>query len=179
MKTKTFLLIALSCLLVVGCKKSEEKNDPTPPEPTFTKITEDQLKSYFPYAVDDKIIFRSNLTRNDHTYTVQECSFTNKAGKMNLAVSMKGREPFADHDQLTIELKAEVTDNKILKIDFLQYLIVQPASRTTGSYTYDASKNDSLPATITLSDGTVIKQDKGLSSYIDYDSEEWAFLRRE
>jgi hypothetical protein len=177
MKAKTLLLIALSSLLIVGCKKSEENNEPTSPEPSFTKITEEQLKSYFPYAVDDKIIF-SNEGFSNLTYTVKDCLFNNKAGKMKLAVSMNGRADFSDHDATTIELNAEVTDNKILKIDFLEYLINQPSAKTTGTFTYDASKNDSLPEQIVLSNGAIIKQDKGLVYYEDCYSYKWSFWRR-
>ncbi len=177
MKAKSFLFIIMSCLLVVGCTKKSE-DEPTPPEPSFTKITEDQVKSYFPYAVDDQIVFRGEGW-SDHTYTVKESSFTNKAGKMNLAVSMTGRDTFiSSKDTYTIELKVEVTDNKILKIDFLQYLNIQPSSKTTGTYTYDASKNDSLPEKIVLTNGAIVQKDKGLVYYEDYDSYKLYFLRR-
>lgn len=180
MKARSFLFIIMSCLLVVGCtKKSEDEPTPTPSEPSYTKITEDMLKSYFPYAVDDQIVFRNEiLSVEDNIYTVKECTFTNKAGKMNLAISMNGKQILNEKDQFIMEWNAEVTDNKILKIDFVQYLIVQPSNKTIGTYTYDASKDGELPAKITLSNGAIIQQDKGLTYYEDYDSGKWYFLKR-
>ena len=181
MKAKTLLLIALSSLLVVGCKKSEENNEPTSPEPSFTKITEDQLKSYFPYTVGDEYIFRCEVGVEDRIFRVADYSFTNKAGKMTVDVSLIGRERYSSDDEfLSIDLKAEVTDNKILKMSSeYDYIIYMPVgTKVLGTYTYDASKNDSLPAKISLSDVATIKKDIGLSYYVDDVGYQFYFLKR-
>ena len=185
MKAKSFLLIALSCLLVVGCKKSEEKTEPTPPEPSFTKITEDQLKSYFPYIVGDEFIFRCDVIVEDRILRVDNYSFTNKAGKMIVDVNFIGRERYAHIDgsnpeYFHIDLKAEVTNNKILKMDSeYEYIIYMPYdTKVPGTYTYDASQNDSLPERISLSDVATIKKDIGLTYYVDDDGYEFYFLKR-
>ena len=179
MKATKLLLIALSCMLIVGCKKSQNEPEESQPQGTTTVITEDQLKSYFPYAVGDKIVFRNDDQFYDYTYTVKVYSFTNQAGKMNLIVSMKGSDSSSiDPEVLSIELKAEVTDNKILKIDFENSIKNMPKSIVTGTYTYDASKEDELLEKITLSNGAIIKEKKGLVYYEDYESGEWYFLKR-
>ncbi|MBR0195678.1 MAG: hypothetical protein IJQ32_05520 [Paludibacteraceae bacterium] len=178
MTAKTFLLIVLSCLLVVGCKKSEEKNEPTPPEPTFTKITEDQLKSYFPYTVGKRLAFESEESTADLYYTIKEVKFTNNSNKMELFVSMKEEGVHTTGlSYQVIEMKTIVTDSKILKTEFTNYRIYSSSKvwETTGSYTYDASKNDSLPEKIVLSNGAIIQKDKGLVYYEDHDSYKWYF----
>lgn len=173
MKTKTFLFIVLSSLLAVACSKDSE----TPP--SFNKITEEQLKSYFPYAKGDQMEFEpENAPWNFITYTVKEFAFANKEGKMTVTVSMAGREPASKTDDFSIELNAEVTDNKILKIDFAERIITIPSSLVTGTYTYDAGKEDGLPEEITLSNGAIVKKDKGLVYYEDYDSNKIYFLKR-
>ena len=177
MKAKTLFLILLSSMLIVGCKnKSEENNEPTPPEPSFTKITEDQVKSYFPYAVDDKIIFYNDRIL-DANYTVKDFTLTNKSDKLNILVTMTGTD-FMGTETYAMELKAELISNKILKMDFSERIITIPTSNVTGTYTYDASKGEELPTEIILSNGAIIKKDKGLVYYEDYDSNPWNFLRR-
>lgn len=166
MKAKSFLLIALSCLLVVGCKKSDDSNA----EEQFTKITEEQVKSYFPYAVDDRQLFISNI--GYLYYTVAENSFTNTAGKMNIKVLLNGKDVYGS-DYCTVELKAEVTDNKILKVDFTHSFTRTAAHNIIGSYTFDASKGEDLSDEITLSCGAIIKKNVGLLYYKDYSSYEW------
>ena len=76
-----------------------------------------------------------------------------------------------------IEMKTIVTDSKILKTEFTNYRIYSSSKvwETTGSYTYDASKNDSLPEKIVLSNGAIIQKDKGLVYYEDHDSYKWYF----
>lgn len=178
MKAKSFLFIVLSCLLVVGCKKSEEKNEPTPSEPTFTKITEDQLKSYFPYAVGKRLGFDSEESTADLYYTIKEVKFTNNSNKMELFVSMKGEGSGSTGIAYQIiDMKTTVTNGKILNTEFTNYKIYNSSKlwETTASYTYDASKNDSLPEKITLSNGAIIKKDKGLVYYEDNDSYKWYF----
>ena len=177
MKAKNVFYLLLSCLLIVGCKnKSEENNEPTPPEPSFTKITEDQVKSYFPYAVDDKIIFYNDRIL-DAIYTVKDFTLTNKSDKLNILVTMTGND-FMGTETYAMELKAELISNKILKMDFSERIITIPTSNVTGTYTYDASKGEELPTEIILSNGAIIKKDKGLVYYEDYDSNPWNFLRR-
>ena len=178
MKAKTLFLILLSSLLVVGCKnKSEENNEPTPPEPTFTKITEDQVKSYFPYTTGRRLAFETESYATIY-YTVKEAKLTNNSNKMELYVSMKGEESGSTGVAYDIiDMKTTVTDSKILKIEFTNYSVYSSSKiwETTGSYTYDASKNDSLPEKIVLSNGAIIQKDKGLIYYEGYDSTKWYF----
>ena len=178
MKTKTLFLILLSSLLVVGCKnKSEENNEPTPPEPSFTKITEEQLMSYFPYTTGRRLAFETESYATLY-YTVTEAKLTNNSNIMELNVSMK--EEGVETTGLTyqvIDMKTTVTDSKILKTEFTNYRVYSSSKmwETTGSYTYDASKNDSLPEKIVLTNGAIVQKDKGLIYYEDYDSYKWYF----
>ena len=178
MKAKTLFLILLSSMFVVGCKKSEEKAEPTPPqEPTFTKITEDQVKSYFPYTTGRRLAFETE-SYTDLYYTVTEAKLTNNSNKMELYVSMKGEESGSTGVAYEIiDMKTTVTDSKILKTEFSNYSVYYSSKiwETTGSYTYDASKNDSLPEKIVLSNGAIIQKDKGLIYYEGYDSTKWYF----
>lgn len=178
MKARTFLFIVLSCLLVVGCtKKSEDEPTPTPSEPTFTKITEEQLMSYFPYTTGRRLAFETESYATIY-YTVKEAKLTNNSNKMELYVSMKGEgDGSTGVAYQVIDMKTTVTDSKILKTEFANYLIYSSDKKweTTGSYTYDASKNDSLPEKIVLSNGAIIQKDKGLIYYEDYDSYKWYF----
>jgi len=51
-------------------------------------------------------------------------------------------------------------------------------TKVPGTYTYDASQNDSLPERISLSDVATIKKDIGLTYYVDDDGYEFYFLKR-
>jgi hypothetical protein len=104
---------------------------------------------------------------------------------MIVDVNFIGRERYAHIDgsnpeYFHIDLKAEVTNNKILKIDSeYEYIIYMPYdSKVPGTYTYDASQNDSLPEKISLSDVATIKKDIGLTYYVDDDGYEFYFLKR-
>lgn len=173
MKARTFLFIVLSCLLVVGCKKSQNEPEEPLPQETPTVITEEQLMSYFPYKNGDRILFeRYDLEKV--IYTVEDVKTSKDAGKIHLDISMSGTEYLDPTTPYYITLTAEVTD-KQFKIDFSQQLYVFPA--TKGNYVYEG-KGEELPETITFSNNAVIKKDKGLIYYKDADSGEWNFLKR-
>lgn len=166
MKARTFLFIVLSCLLIVGCKKSQNE----PEESTPTVITEEQLMSYFPYKNADRLVFRSSTY--DVTYTVLECRATKSDDEMIVNVSMTGSTYMTDGYYMIV--KIVVTDQQ-LKMDFSQNIA---DIGTEGTYLLDLSKGEKLPETIILSNNAVIKQNEGIVSYIDGYSDKWNFLKR-
>ena len=170
MKATKLLLIALSCLLIVGCKKSQNEPKEPLPQETPTVITEEQLMSYFPYKNADRLVFRGSTY--DVTYTVLECRATKSDDKMIVNVSMTGSTYLTDGYYMIV--KIVVTDQQ-LKMDFSQNIA---DIGTEGTYLLDLSKGEKLPETITLSNNAVIKKNEGIVSYIDGYSDKWYFLKR-
>lgn len=176
MKATKLLLILLSCMLVVGCKKNNTEDEPTPPTPQTDTISAEQLKSYFPYKNMDKIVFRSTYAAGgDVTYTVISSKLSYEKNNMQLITTMSGTD--YDKTNYFISLKGVVTDGTLLQIDFQQ--ITANAFEIKGNYTYDATKEKELPETITLSNGAIIKKNTGLYYYKDTDLLEWTFYRRQ
>ena len=178
MKTKLFLFL-LICFVFAGCDKKNE--------PTQISISEDLLKSYFPYQNGDRLTFFNDLMGNVN-YTVLESSFRKEEGKMIVTVNMTGAN-YKGEQLYFILLDAVVENEHVLTINYRQSL--QESSQTNsllsanavsnstnGSFTYDAETGSELPKTITLSDGSIIKQNEGLTYFIDYDSEKWYFKKR-
>lgn len=174
MKTTKLLLIVLSCMLIIGCKKNSD--EPTPPSQQTDTISTEQLQSYFPYKNTDKIVFRSNRAAGgDVTYTVISSKLSYEKNSMQLIATMSGTD--YDKTPYFISLKGVVTDGTLLQIDFQQ--ITANAFEIKGNYTYDATKEKEIPETITLSNGAIIKKNIGLYYYKDRDLLEWWFHRRQ
>ena len=55
MKATKLLLIVLSCMLVIGCKKNKSDDEPTPPTPQTDTISAQVLQSYYPYKNMEQI----------------------------------------------------------------------------------------------------------------------------
>jgi hypothetical protein len=142
-------------------------------------ITEAQLKSYFPYSNGDRIVFFNDLM-GDVTYTVLESTLRDSSHIMNVNVTMVGAN-YMGEQLYYLVMNAKVTDNKIIKIDFFQGLESSPNANELSdgeSFVYDVSADGELPSIITLSKGSVIQRDKGITSFIDFDSEKWYFKKR-
>ena len=172
MKATKLLLIILSCMLVIGCKRNNS-DEPTPPSQQTDTISIELLKSYFPYKNMDKIVFESHGTA-DVTYTVIDAKTTYENKKLLLTTTMNGSD--GRSGIYFVSLKAEMTNGTLLKISFQQ--ITGSAFEINGSYTYDATKEKEIPETITLSNGAIIKKNIGLYYYKDTDLLEWTFYRR-
>ena len=173
MKAAKLLLIVLSCMLVIGCKKNKSDDELTPPAPQTDTISTELLKSYFPYKNMDKIVFECH-GNPDVTYTVVDAKTTYANKKLQLTTTMNGSD--VKSGTYFVSLKAEVTNGTLLKINFQQ--ITGGAFEINGSYTYDATKEKEIPETITLSNGAIIKKNVGLYYYKDTDFLEWTFYRR-
>ena len=174
MKATKLLLIVLSCMLVIGCKKNKSDDEPTPPAPQTDTISTELLKSYFPYKNMDKIVFESRGSA-DVIYTVITAKTIYENKKLQLTTTMNGVDDIRSGTYF-VSLKAEVTNGTLLKINFQQ--ITGGAFEINGSYTYDATKGKEIPETITLSNGAIIKKNVGLYYYKDTDFLEWTFYRR-
>lgn len=173
MKATKLLLIALSCMLIIGCKRNNTEDEPTPPASQTDTISAAELQSYFPYKNMDKIVFESHGTA-DVTYTVIDAKTTYENKKLLLTTTMNGSD--GRSGIYFVSLKAEVTNGTLLKINFQQ--ITGGAFEINGSYTYDATKEKEIPETITLSNSAIIKKNIGLYYYKDTDLLEWTFYRR-
>ena len=171
MKTLKVCFFVLCGALLLACGGPEEPTQ---------KITEEQFKSYFPYSNGDRMVFFNDLI-GDVTYTVLESSSINSANKMNIKVTMVGTN-YLGEQLYFILLNGEVADNKIIKIEFSQGLEDSMNTNGTipanGSYVFDVSAGETLPSVITLSDGSIIEQDKGITYFVDFDSEKWYFKKR-
>ena len=173
MKATKLLLIVLSCMLVIGCKKNKSDDEPTPPAQQTDTISAQVVQSYFPYKNMDKIVFESRGTA-DVTYTVVDAKTTYGNKKLQFTTTMNGSD--GRGGTYFVSLKAEVTNGTLLNINFQQ--ITGGAFEINGSYTYDATKEKEIPETITLSNGAIIKKNVGLYYYKDTDFLEWTFYRR-
>lgn len=177
MKAVKCMKMCLAAIVMLGfasCGQNE------PETPTLTPIiTESQVKSYFPYGNGDRIVFFNDLI-GDITYTVSEATFNTNASNMEANVTMFGTN-YLGEQLYFITLKAEVANKRILKIEFSQG-IEEPqltnATSKTGSYVYEASESSELSQSITLSDGSIIKQEEGLVYFVDFDAEKWYFKKR-
>lgn len=175
MKATKLLLLVLSCMLVIGCKKNKSEDEPTQPTQQTDTISTQMLQSYFPYKNLDKIVFESRGT-SDVTYTVIDAKTTYGNKKLQLTTTMNGSDG-RNNGTYFVSLKAEVTNGTLLKINFQQ--ITGGAFEINGSYTYDATKEQELPETITLSNGAIIKKNIGLYYYKDTGFLEWTFYKRQ
>ena len=172
MKATKLLVIALSCMLVIGCKKNNTEDEPASPTPQYPVITMDSLKSYFPYKTGDRIIFTNGGLHI--TYTVNEATFVSKNDKMNVNITMDGtvstyRTPFY------MQLTAEVTNQHVLKSTFY---VAMPSSDQyiypkEDTYEYDTAKSGKLPDKFNYSNGTIVEKEYGLSYYVDGFGDKW------
>lgn len=172
---KRFLFLLLTCAALFACKPAEE--------PQTNTISEELLKSYFPYQETDRIAFFNDLI-GDMNYTVVKTSFLNEEGQMILTVVMEGANIRGDK-LCHLSLQAIVTENHILNIGYNQALISDDminanniSSSASGTFVYDVQKDGNLPQTIKLSNESIIKQQEGLTYFLDYDSEKWYFKKR-
>ena len=184
---KKLLLLLAGCVVMFGCKSADEPQTSTGEPQNEKMITEQVLKSYFPYKNGDRIVYFNDLI-GDMNYTVVESAFRNESDKMILSVNMFGYDVMGN--QLCIlSLVGEVTEKHLLKIEYTQGLNNSPSensvqqlnnvpSSTSGSFVFKKKKKGNLPATITLSDGSIIKQNEGLTYFIDFDTEKWYFKKR-
>lgn len=186
MKTKLFLFI-LSGMVLISCTKKAD--EPTPPEPEpqpqpeqVDTIGQDMLLSYFPYKTADRIVYYNDLIGNIN-YTVVESRFTKEDSVMHVSVMMWGVDMIDPELFYVIKIEAQVTNRQVLQVDFT-YTLDTGSEETAewnvarGSYTYDAASKEKLPASITLSNGSIIKQNEGLIYFVDYDAEKWYFNKR-
>ena len=170
MKNLKFSILLLCSMFLLACGGSGE--------PSQT-ITEAQLKSYFPYSNGDRIVFYNDLM-GDVTYTVLESALRDSSNIKNVNVTMVGTN-YMGEQLYYLVLHAKVTDKKILKIDFFQGLESSPKTNELSggeSFVYDVSADGELPSIITLSKGSIIQRDKGITSFVDFDSEKWYFKKR-
>lgn len=173
MKATKLLLLVLSCMLVIGCKKNKSEDEPAQPAQQTDTISAQVVQSYFPYKNMDKIVFEC-YGNPDVTYTVVDAKTTYANKKLQLTTTMNGSD--VKSGTYFVSLKAEVTNGTLLNINFQQ--ITGGAFEINGSYTYDATKGKEIPETITLSNGAIIKKNVGLYYYKDTDFLEWTFYRR-
>jgi hypothetical protein len=169
MKTTKLLLLVLSCMLVIGCKRNNA-DEPTPPTPQYPNITMDSLKSYFPYKTGDRVVFR--LREISVNYTVNEATFVSKDNKIIANISMDGSVPTFG-TPFHVKLAAEVTDNHILKTTFSLASSGQPK---VGSFEYDTAKKGVLPDKFNYSCGAIVEKNIGLTHYLDVQGSEWDYF---
>ena len=176
MKATKLLLIVLSCMLVIGCKKNKSDDEPTPPAPQTDTISTELLKSYFPYKNMEKIEFVS-VTRLV-TYSVINSKLSYKDKQMSLSTTMSGKELGDTTPYYHLSLSADVTNGTVLRIDF-SYL--EGIEELKASYTHDITKDGKLPETIEFSGDNIkvtIKKDKGLTEYFNFlMNDQWQFRR--
>ena len=176
MKTKLFIFL-LGCFALISCNK-QSKNEPASPSESggsAATISESTLKSYFPYEKGDRIKYLGYFV--NMTYTVSDAVYTTYENNKKIKISMKGSDLTGDYET-DMQLVGTVTDNTKLQIDFHINVSAAPAYEAKGTYSFDASKGDKLPESITLSNGSIIKQNEGLTYFKDYEGEEWNFSRR-
>ena len=169
MKATKLLLIVLSCMLVIGCKKNKTEDEPTPPTPQYPLITMDTLKHYFPYETIDRQIFREDDGFWGFAYTIKEATFASKDNKITANIRMEGSIDVAQVT-FTVQLTAEVTDQHLLKSTFSVAANGQPKA---GSFEYDTAKKGALPEQFNYSCGAIVEKDKGLAHYIDGYGQGW------
>lgn len=177
MKATKLLLIMLSCMLVIGCKKDKTEEEPTPPTPQYPTISMDSLKNYFPYKTGDQIYFRG--WGGNVIYTINKATFESEGNKIYINITMDGDYNYGDAEYL-VEMKVEVTDRKTLRATFYECIVYSGEHRfpTEGDYFYDTSKSGDLPEMFTFTNGAIIKKGTGLSYYLDADSRPWTFIMR-
>lgn len=175
MKATKLLLLVLSCMLVIGCKKNNS-DEPTPPSQQTDTISAQLLKSYFPYTNMEKIEFVS-VTRLV-TYSVINSKLSYKDKQMSLYTTMSGKELGDTTPHYHLSLSADVTNGTVLRIDF-SYL--EGIEELKASYTHDITKDGKLPETIEFSGDNIkvtIKKDKGLIEYFNLlMNDRWQFRR--
>ena len=172
MKATKLLLIVLSCMLVIGCKKNNTEDEPTPPTPQYPLITMDTLKHYFPYETIDRQIFRED---DDgffgFAYTIKEATFASKDNKITANILMSG---YIDLFKVTftVQLKAEVTDQHLLKTT-LSAEGSGVGRPKEASFEYDTAKEGALPDQLNYSNEAIVEKGKGLTHYIDGYGQGW------
>lgn len=175
MKATKLLLILLSCMLVVGCKKNNTEDEPTSPttqKQQYPVITMDTLKQYFPYQMGDRPIFQESDGYFGITYTVNEVTFASKDNKIIASIFMEGIMS-AYNQQYKVHIAAEVTDQHLLKTTFSLTRSGQ-SQQTEGSFEYDTAKDGALPDQFNYSNGAIVEKDKGLTHYIEEEfASEW------
>ena len=176
MKATKLLLIALSCMLVIGCKKNKTEDEPTSPAQQTDTISAAELQSYFPYKNMEQIEFVS-VTRWV-TYSVINSKLSYNDKQMSLSTTMSGKELGDTTPSYHLSLSAEVTNGTALRIDF-RYR--EGIDETQAIYTHDITKDGKLPDTIEFSGEDIkvtIKKDKGLTEYYHISmNDQWQFLR--
>lgn len=172
MKASKLLLIVLSCMLVIGCKKNKTEDEPTPPTPQYPVITMDSLKAYFPYQTVDRLIFEESGGFLGLTYTVKEATFTSKDNKMIASIFMDGIMETSSSDlHSDVQMTAEVTDKHLLKATVV--VTYNGNYSVEGTYEYDTAKSGKLPDKLNFSNGAIVEKDKGLTHYVDAFGKEW------
>ncbi|GEM_PF-4079737 len=169
MKATKLLLIVLSCMLVIGCKKNKSDDEPTPPAPQYPLITMDTLKHYFPYETIDRQIFLESDGGMRFTYTVKEATFASKDNKITANIRMEGSIDVAQAT-FKVQLTAEVTDQHLLKSTFSVAVNGQPKE---ASFEYDTAKEGALPDQLNYSNEAIVEKGKGLTHYIDGYGQGW------
>lgn len=176
MKATKLLLILLSCMLIIGCKKNKTEEEITPPasqEQQYPTITMDTLKHYFPYQVGDRLIFDESGGFLAVTYTISETTFASKDNKMIANIIMEGIMP--DYNvQFKVHIAAEVTDQHMLKSTFSVAIGQSQAKKE--SFEYDTAEKGALPVKFNYSDGAVVEKDKGLTHFVDELGNGWDFF---
>ena len=171
MKTTKLLCLIMSCTLMMACNKKSDE----PQSPTNDTISAAVLQSYFPYKYLDNISYRSDGW-SVIKYTVTSSQLGYEENKMFLNTTMTGSvSGSASSNNIIIQLNAEVINGTLLKIDFQN--TVANIYKSSGTYTYDASQIEEIPTTITLSNGSIIEKNKGLTLYVDSDLEKWYLFR--
>lgn len=170
MKATKLLLLVLSCMLVIGCKKNNS-DEPTPPTPQYPLITMDTLKHYFPYETIDRQIFNESDGFMGFTYIVKESTFASKDNKITANILMEG---YIDIFKVTftVQLKAEVTDQHLLKTT-LSTDISGVGRPKEASFEYDTAKEGALPDQLNYSNEAIVEKGKGLTHYIDGYGKGW------
>ena len=167
MKATKLLLIVLSCMLVIGCKKNKSDDEPTPPTPQTDTISAQVLQSYYPYKNMEQIKFASTFDYEIVSYSVINSKLSYKDKQMSLSTTMSGKGLGDSTPLYHLSLSADVTNGTVLKIDF-RYL--EGISEMKASYTHDITKDGKLPETIEFSSEKIkvtLKKDKGLTEYLD------------
>ena len=173
MKASKLLLIVLSCMLVIGCKKNKTEDEPTTPTPQqYPVITMDSLKAYFPYQMIDRLIFEESNGFSGLTYFVKETTFASKDNKMIVSIFMDGNMQTSTSDlHSDIHMTVEVTDQHLLKATFV--ITYNGSYSIEGTYEHDTAKSGKLPDKLNFSKGAIVEKDKGLTHYADAFGTEW------
>ena len=176
MKATKLLLIVLSCMLVIGCKKNKTEDELTPPASQTDTISAADLQSYFPYKNMEQIEFFSSSKLVTYTVINSKLSYEDK--KMLLSTTMSGTALGESAPNFYLSLSAEVTNGTVFAIDF-RYL--EGIEEMKANYTHDIAKKGELPEVIEFSGEDIkvtIKKDKGLSEYYHISmNERWQFRR--